>query len=334
MRFGRFLYNIEGNEGAGGVGNEAPPTTPIVNEPAQPEATQIPLSELEALGFKSIDELRAHFNKPAEPSEEEKAHQEQLKKADFLKFGTENNLITIDDYQQFESVKAKADKDLVFDNFSKEFIEDNPDADDYEIEQAFNLQYHIDSDNATLKKRGEKLLQKDATELRSPIQSKYETAWNEFSTKKELEQKIPVWNKLIDETVGKVVPEKMKVFEKDIDGKKVAIEIDLTTADREEIASKFKMNVRAYDLFAKGKTDELNSTLTKKINGYIQEKYSEQIREKVFEQGLLVGKTKGSNIGATAPFPMVNNQAVVIPMEQNKLDEIRKSHAEAAAIRK
>jgi len=333
MLFNRFIYNDNAGEGAGSETIENEAAAPIVADPA-PEAIQIPLSELEALGFKSIDDLKAHFNKPAEPTEEEKNRQAQIEKADFLKFGTEQNLITVDDYQQYESLKAKADKDLVFDNFAAEFREENPDAEDYEVEQAFNYQYHIDSDNAVLKRRGEKLLSKDAAELRSPVQSKYDTAWQEFNTQKELKSKLPVWNKLVDETVGKIVPEKIKAFEKDVDGKKISVEIDLTAADREEIAEKFKMNVRAYDLFAKGKTDELNASLTKKINGFIQEKYATQIREKVFEQGLLLGKSKGSNIGATAPFPMVNNQAVVVPLAQDKIEEIRKSHAEAAAIRK
>lgn len=332
MLFNRFIFNDNAGENEGGDPNA--PAAAVVTDPT-PESIQIPLSDLEALGFKSIDDLKAHFNKPAEPSEEEKQRNAQLEKADFLNYGTKEGLITVDEYQAFESLKAKADRDLVFENFTQEFKEDNPDADDYEVEEAFKSQYHIDSDNVTLKKRGEKLLGKEAAELRSPVQSKYDTAWKSYGERKQLEATVPKWNKLVDETVSKLVPEKLKAFEKEVDGEKISVEIELTAADRAEIAEKFKSNVKAYSMFAKGETDQLNADLNRKINGYIQEKYADKIREGIFEQAVTLGKKKGSNIGATAPFPMVNNGAVVRNLVSGDVEaQIRQSHAEAATIRK
>lgn len=332
MLFNRFIFNDNAGENEGGDINA--PEAEVVTDNA-PESIQIPLSDLEALGFTSIDDLKAHFNKPAEPTEEQKQRNAQLEKADFLNYGTKEGLITVDEYQAFESLKAKADRDLVFENFTQEFKDDNPDAEDYEVEEAFNSQYHIDSNNVTLKKRGEKLLGKDAAELRIPVQSKYDTAWKAYGEKKQLDATIPQWNKLIDDTVGKLVPEKLKAFEKEIDGQKVSVEIELTAADREEIAEKFKMNVKAYSMFAKGENEKLSADLSRKINGYIKEKYADKIQEGIFEQAITFGKSRGSNIGATNPFPMVNNGAVVREMIKGDVEtEIRKANAEAAGIRK
>ena len=335
MLLTKFLYNVDAEEGAGlgQIVKPAAPAAEVVETP--PAAIQIPLSDLEALGFKSIDELKAHFNKPAEPNEEEKAQAAQREKADFLKYSTDEGLLSIDEFQGFESLKAKADRDLNFENFSNEFREDNPDAEDYEVEEAFNTHYHINSDNPTLRKRGEKMLAKDAAELRAPVQTKYDTAYNSYNEKKQLEKTVPQWNKLVDETVGKLVPEKLKVFEKEIDGEKVSVEITLSAADREEIATKFKMNVKAYSMFTKGETDQLNADLSRKINGYIREKYAETIQTQTLEQGVALGRKRGSNVGAIAPFPMINNQAIVRPIMSGDAEaEIRKANAEAASIRK
>jgi len=331
MLYNRFLYNADGTEGGGKPQTtDAPPAEE--QKPEMPESIQIPLSELESLGFKSIDELKAHFNKPAEPTEEEKAIAAQKEKADFLKFSTEEGILNVDDYQAFESIKAKKDRDLVFENFTQEFLEDNPDATDYEIENAFNNQYHIDSENVTLKKRGEKILAKEAAEIRNPYQTKYDKAWNTFSERKELQSKVPLFNNFVDDVVNKVVPQKLKAFEKEIDGENVSVEIELTAEDKAEIAKKFKMNVKAYDMYVKGESEKLNADLSRKINGFIREKYAEKIQEQIFETAVTLGKKKGSNVGAINPFPLVNGNAIVRSIGgQSVMEELNRSHAEAAA---
>jgi len=141
MLLNRFIYNDNAEEGAGSDPNiTTEPAGTIVADPPI-DSIQIPLSELEALGFKTIDDLKAHFNKPAEPTEEEKQRNQQIEKADFLNYGTKEGLITVDEYQAFETLKAKADRDLVFENFTQEFKEDNPDAEDYEVEEEQGLHW-------------------------------------------------------------------------------------------------------------------------------------------------------------------------------------------------
>ena len=330
MYLNRFFYNAEEGEGGGEPPNLEQPD----NQPPAEVLLNIPQNELEALGFKSFDELKQHFNKPAEPTEEEKQQNAHREKADFLKFGTDEKLITVDDFQQYEAVKAKQNADLVFENFKADYLEDNPDSDDADAEYAFKQQYHLDSDNPTLKRRGEKILAKEADELRKPFEDKHNTAWSKYQERNELNKNVPKWNSFVDEKVSKVVPAKLKAFEKKIGEENIAIEIELSDADREEIANKFKLNIKGYDLFTKGDTAKLNAELDRKINGYIQEKYAEQVKEQIFEKGIEEGRKKGSNVGATAPFALVQNGGVVRTLpSKDVLEQMRESHAVASKVR-
>jgi len=123
----------------------------------------------------------------------------------------EKELMKDEDFNTYESVKGKADRDLVFDGFAKEFKADHPEIEEDELEAktktAFEEQYHITSTDKTLKTRGEKLLAKDATELRSPIEKSYTTAKDKYENEKTLRAKYPEYDKFFKELIKEAIPD-------------------------------------------------------------------------------------------------------------------------------
>lgn len=306
MLFSKFLIarDADPNDGAGG--GDTPPNPGAVVE----DKVAIPIEQLKEWGFESLEQMAGHFasQKQPAPTPEEIERQQQLRNANFIKFAVEENLLKTDDIQKFKEISAKPDQDLVFADFVSQWVEENPDADVQEdaaiIRQAFETQYHLNSENPVLKKRGEKLLAKEAELLRSPIVEQYKTAESRFNDYETVRGIAPKYNEFIDEQIKKIAPDKLVVFKKKIGDSEVDVDFELTQDDRDEIARLFK-NPKTFAAFKDGKTDELVQSLTKKVSGYIKQKHETQILENVWNKAQEVGKTQAPYVGAKAPFPIV-----------------------------
>lgn len=294
----RFFYNAEGGEGGGTLEGDQ-----TQNQIVIPEEISKELEELRAFR-KSIQD------KPAEPTEEEKKRAEELDKADFIKFSTENNLMKVDEFSKLDMLKAKADRDLVFENYIKDWKEENPDADPEEADslakQDFEAEFKLNSENAKAKERGEARLKKEAELLRSPLERTYSKAQEEFSRAKTIKSAIKPYNEFIDSAVDSI-PSK-KVFFTHKDGEDdIKIEVELSSEDREELKKIFKNEKTFYD-FRNSKPEELSAKLEKKFNSYIREKKHEEIGQQIFKVAHDRGLKKGSDVGAANPFPLIQNK--------------------------
>lgn len=326
----RFIYEDGANEGgAGASGDAAVNNADASNNDAaktgddnsntdsgkQPEAKtefQIP-DEIQAQ-LKELQELKewkAANTKAPEKSPEEIAKENEADKANFIKFSVDNELFKIDEYTQYETLKVKADADLVFEGFVKDFKEENPDITD-EIElsaaakEAFDKEYKLSSTNEKAKEKGLAKLAKEANEIRNPYESKVKIAQTSYNEEKEVREKMPAFDKFIDEQIAKNAPDKVP-FKIKKGETEVTVEIELTKEDKEALTKAFKTPKTFYS-FSKS-SEEAQVSVTKKINGWIRENKFEEALTKAFGTGESIGVKNGSNTGADAPFAMQQGQA-------------------------
>ena len=156
-----------------------------------------PLAELlKETKFESLDALKAHLTKKDEKqkSPEELKREEDVYRANLNNYAVENQLMSNDDIVKLEVIKGKADKDIVFESFSSE-VKDEIVADLEKqrkvagitdeltpaeiaeaIDEAFEKEYPLNSDNDKAKKRAENKLAKAAKEMRGPLESSFTEA--------------------------------------------------------------------------------------------------------------------------------------------------------------
>jgi hypothetical protein len=299
----RFYYNDGGSEGGGTP--DAVVTDPVVTIP---EDVQKELAELRA--FKE-----QISNKEPDKTAEQLSKEQEIEKAEFLRYSAKNDLLKIDEYNQYESLKSKADRDLVFENYLQEWKKENPDVkDESEIaakaKEDFEDEYKLNSENEKAKNKGISRLAKEAKELKAPIESKYTTAKERFAEDREIVSKIPEFNKAIDEIIKESTPDKIVVKTKD--GEQVVdIEVELTKEQRAEVEKIFK-------------SDKVFATY---YNSDDAEKGT--FKAKGFDTGKKIGIAQGSNVGANNPFPLKEDQK-----QETKIVSIDESTAKVAEARK
>lgn len=324
-----FYFNDGGANGGGGAAPDA-----VVDKPQIPEDIQKELTELRAFKEQTV-------NKTQDKTPDQLSKEQEIEKAEFLKYSAENDLLKIDEYNQYESLKSKADRDLVFEKFSteikeeltEELKEENPDISDAEIEEKvkerFESEYPVNSKNQKTKERAERKLARDAKELKNPLESKYSTAKERFTEAKDIVSKIPEFNKAIDEIIKESTPEKIVVKTKDGE-QEIDIEVELTKEQRSEIEKLFKSEKvfgRYYNSDEKEK-GTFKEKVQKKIEGYIKANTFDSAVAKGFEAGKKIGTNQGSNVGANNPFPLKEGQK-----QETKVVSIDESTAKVAEAR-
>lgn len=294
----RFQYNTDvDNNGGGG---DAPI---VMDTPAIPENIQ-----------KELDELRAYKQNMAaiEPAKtpEALAKDAEIEKVNFRKFAVESDYMKDDDFSKLDTLKSKADRDVVFEDFSKDWEAENPDVDpEYKeslMKEDFENLYHVNSDNKILKSRGEKLLAKEAAEKRSPLENNYKKAQEGYGEAKSIHATVPKFNKFIDEVIKDNVPDKLTLFKTKEGEQELEVDGELTPEQKTEIDSMFRKNIKIFERFQDGKDLEaVKASIAKKIQGYIKINTYESSNQKSFELGKGLGITKGSTVGANQPFAVV-----------------------------
>ncbi len=331
------------------VGSENPSPSENTSESAEatkevaPQSNDLPEDVKQQLA--ELEELRAFkkaiVEKEPEKTPEQLAKETQIEKANLRKFAIENDLMTDDDFNQFEAYKTKANRDLVFEKFYKERIEDNEALGDDKLEgeeleaaikEDFEQEYKLNSTNEKTKARGEVRLEKEANELRNPYESKYKTAQERYNEEREMRAKYPPFDNFVEQQIKELTPDKLPLFSTKDDEEDIAIDVELTAADREAIGKTFK-NPKNFARFMKSgdNLEELKNVLQKKINGYIREHKFDEVGKKIFTTAKGIGIRKGSNIGAEQPFALTQSTKQVAPVisleESNRrMAEIREKY--------
>lgn len=299
--------------------------------------------ELKNYGFDSPEALKTFLQKQKEEnvSPEEKIQKENIAKANFLKFSAEqkdekgNPLLKIEDYNQYESLKAKPDQELVFENFKKEYKEDHPEiTDPEELEEAakddFEYEYKLkEGFSESAKKKGLAKIARDAKDLRSPSESKVTAAQTRFKEYGIYQESYPKFEKFIKESITKNTPDKTILFKAKDGEEEIPIEIELTQKERDAMFKEFS-TPKTFHKFLNAKPEEIQSILDKKMQGWVKLNKFDEVNAKTFELGLGAGTKKGSTVGAENPFPLRQNQSNN-PIEDSKT--LEENNAKMSLIR-
>ncbi len=323
----KFIFDDAAAEGGGGAAGGA--------------TTQefLTADEAKGFGFDSKEQLAEFIRTQREAAkpDTEKQKEEEVKKANFLKYSTDNDLLNVDDYNSYENIKSKQDRDLVFDKFKAEFKEDNPEIDDddfdEECETAFDNEYKLNSRNEKTKVRGEARLKDEAAKLRSPYQSKYDTAISQFNQYTEAAKSYPEFNKFIDEIITENTPEKFvtKIADNKIE---VPVEIEITKEQKEELGKIFK-SPKYFNNYLKGeKKDELKAAIAKKIQGYIKTNNFETVVSKAYTTAAGIYLKKGSNAGAENQYGLQQTGGGATVVEMNAVAESNNKRAKQRSANK
>lgn len=302
----KFYYNTDAAETAGGAETAtASVETKIEGEQKAPDTSAVQKIELpqDVLAkLAEYDELKAYkenHNKPAK-TEQEIAKENELDKAEFLKYSVDNDLLKLDDYTKYESIKVQSDADLVFPSFFEDFKEENPDIEDATelaeaAKEAFDKTYKLSSENEKLKNKGLAKLAKEANEIRNPFESKVKAAESSYKEEKEIKSKIPSFDKFFSAQIEKNTPDKVS-YKVKVDDEEVPVVIELTKDDKEAIAKEFNTPKTFYK-FNKS-PEEAEKALDKKIQGWIKVNKFDEALAKAVSHGEKAGMKKGSNVGA------------------------------------
>lgn len=268
---------------------------------------------LKEFNLESIDQLKERLkpkveDKKLEESPEEKEKRENVYKSNLLNYAVENSLMKPDDFVKLENIKSKADRDLVFEKFAAEQKEDNPDITDAEITENFESEYKLNSENAKAKTRGENRLKKEASEMRTPLESSFNTAKTKFDEERTIRNNYPAFDKTVRGFVSDSIPAKFEVY-KGKDGEEdVLVDVELTADEKKEISenvAKKLQNTATYLQFTKGETQALKDLAKKETENFIWDKY----RNKNIEAVATSFKKRGiaqASIGAKNPFPLAD----------------------------
>lgn len=326
----RFFYETGDQNEGGGSGD------PLIQDPPKQEIPSpiITDEELKSYGFDSPESFKTFLSKHKEESipEAEKLAKANEEKANFLKFSadtkdaTGNPLLKVEDYQQYETIKSKSDKDLVFENYLTEYKEEHTDiTDPKELEAAakedFDYEYKLkDGETEKAKAKGLKKLERDAKELRTPFESKVTTAQEQFKQNNNIRETYPKFEKFVKEAVVKNTPDKTILYKAKDGENEVPIEIELTQKDRDAMAKEF-MTPKIFQKFLDLKPEEFNAMLDKKQQGWVKLNKFDEVNAKTWEVAMGVGTKKGSTVGATNPFPLRGNASEVIKGGDETLEE-------------
>lgn len=320
LLFPRFFYDDSAADNQGGGTNDAP----IIDAPAVlPEDIQKELAELRAF---------RETHKPLDvKTSEEIAKAEQTRKADFIKYSVEEDLLKVEDFTKYESLNAKADRDLVYESWYENWKSENTEVDPADAaEQAkrdFEAEYKLDATNEKTKARGEARLKKEAEEMRSPVVNSYKKAEHQFSNYITAKESLPNFHKAVDDIIKEAVPDDLTYKTKEGEEDVVIDGVKLTPADKAEIAKVFKSNKNFISFLQnKGDTAALKELISNKVQGYLTVKYAKQIQDKIYETAHGIGMKKGSTVGAKNPFGLTGANggqqgAQVIEMDATKANQ-------------
>lgn len=329
--FPRFFYN-DGSDGSGNAATGASTDGNNNNTSQQQGSGQI---ELPADIKAELDRLRAFestYKKDDTPEKtpEEIAKAEQVDKANFIKYSVDTDLLKVEDIAAHDSIIAKADRDLVYDTWLKNWKEENPEVDAADVAELskkdFEEEFKLTSTNEKAKARGESRLKKEADEIRSPLVNNYKTAKESYGHYQTVKENYPKFEKAVDSIIQETVPDELVYKTKEGEADIVIEGVKLTKEDKAEIAKLFKTDKNLVTFMQKN-TDQaaLKEAISKKIQGYLTTKYDHQIKDAIYKEAKGIGMKQGSNTGATNSFAHTQNNggqqgATIIPINTDRIN--------------
>jgi hypothetical protein len=316
--FPRFFYDNDGGEGGSNAGGEGASAN-----------TEVAFTDAER---QELLELRAYkesiLHKEPEKTPEQVAKEAELEKVNFRKYAVENDLMKDDDFNSFDTLSKKQERDLVYEKFSQEQLEDNPEITEDEIKEAFESEYKLNSENEKAKARGMARLQKEASEIKNPYETAYKSAKTRYDEDRSIEAQVPAYKKFVDDLIKESAPDKLTLFKAKDGEEEISIDVDLTKEDRDELAKTF-VNPKTFRAFLDGKEKlgDVKAALSKKINGFLKQKYFDTALSSSFEKGKGRGTLQGSNVGANNPFALIKNAGQDHGQAKEGMAEVRESHA-------
>lgn len=264
------------------------PTPPVVDEQ---------LAKIKELGYNSLDELIEGLKKGKEetPNPEDNLAEE----ADFLSYAMKDKKLTNDYLQESKGILSKSAEEIVFDEFSKLYLEKNEGEDLEDARFAFNAQYGIESSDEAIKANGNRLLELDKNRIVSEKTSDYSKAKADFDQLKVIQAAQPKFTELLNDIL-KTNPD-ITV------GNNNGQTNFKSTVTPEETMAYIKENVddelvyQAFDDFASGQPDKATKKLSAIIKLVQNQLNFDKVIEAHGEQMRALGIKEGS-IGATAPF--------------------------------
>lgn len=303
-------------------------------EKVKTEATQAFLKELEV---DSLEELKEKLAKTGAGalSAEDKKKAEEIYEAKLQQFAVEKELMGIDDFSQLKTLKSKEDAVLVFENYLKDWKEENPDVKvgegvtEADIEKLakddFEKEFKLNSDKESVKAKGIQKLAKLAAEIRNPLESSYNNAKEEFDADTQLRTTFPKFVEANKKIASELVPETVEWF-KGKDGEdEIPVNVPLPEADRAEILEKISKRLEKpefFKMFTSGKGAEIKEIVSEYAEYLINKKTKDLGNAAIAEMFLNRGREKGSTTGANNSF--ATNQSQAGAHEQSQVSKTEK----------
>lgn len=261
---------------------------------------------LKSFGVKTEEELKEKLNPAvADTPEQAKAKEEQYT-ANLLNFATKEKLFNATDFATLQNLKQTSDNDLAFNYFSDQYKEINKDrhiegvvspVTDEEIKEAFNQQYHINSEDAGLKAIGEKQIKTTAEAKRGDLEAKFNDAKATYDDFAYREKNSTPFINFVNKTVTSSIPAQLE-FEGKNDTK---IVYNIKDVDVKELEKIF-VNDKAFDDYlANGESQSAKDYIAKTVEVYLWNKNKDAILKTVRDTSYDAGQ-KSAKVGATAPF--------------------------------
>ncbi len=331
----KYLDADANDNGGGAAATDAPPADQQTNLPADLPQPAFTIDELKEFGIENKESLIAQLKELKEKNrpDEEVKKQAALERVNFQKYAVERGFAT-DDFNKYESLSSKAERDLVFEQFAAEEKADNPDITDQELKEAFETEYKLNSDNEKARAKGEARLKKDAAEIKKPAETAWKTAQDSYNEEKAAYVKQKEFKSIIKNTFEKEIPGKFTFKGKDGD-EDIVLEVDVTP----ELRSKIEKSYDSDKTFVKflthnGKPEEFAASISSKIKSHIKAELSDMAVQKAIEAGIGRGTKKGSTVGAENPYALKNNgggnqseKKESLEQSNNKLANVRKQFA-------
>lgn len=323
MQLLKFYYNAE--DDGGGVAD--------VQDLQQPQQnTEISTERLKDWGFESQEQLNEFFEKRKleQIPEEEKKKQEELDELEFKKFAVEGGYAKTEDFDGFSKLSQKDKKELAFENFVKEFREDNQDIEDEDIldyaKEEFNREFKLDGYSEKQQQRGLAKLDKYVNEIIHPFSEKISKAKEEYDNFKTIKKEFPKFEEFISESVKNVASQKLNVVSFKVkNGEDINIDIELSDKDKEELYKNFATHKTFYKYNKDG--ESLKKELESKMKSWLWVNKKDEIIKSIVEKSVNVGVKNGSDIGARNPYPLSEANYNEGNDTRTLLSRIRESHS-------
>jgi len=283
-----------------------------------------PVKELlKEFDVESVDALRERLKPKPEvvESSEEKEKRENLYKVELQKYAVEKGWMKPEEFTKLDTLKAKDKQALVYEHWFPSWKAENPDVDPADIEtrskEDFESEYHLNSDNEKKKARGLAKIDKEASEILTPLESSFSKVKTNFDEDREIERNLPDYNKKLAKFIQDNIPEKVKVYEHKIGDEAVPVEIELTADERKAIYAKVDKKLRnasTYQLYTKNDLTQLAEIAKREAEAEIwqtnRDRAMKEIAEKFLKKGDENGYKRGA-VGAKNPFPLVQDHKKV-----------------------